>query len=148
MPRFKDAESLFEGRQRGNQFMASGQRLTAEDLRLLWASPKMKEITWLDLDDNVIGDEGLIELSQCDHLENVQYLNLNKNGVTDKGVKALAESTKLPKLKRLHLKNNPIEGRGVVSLFNSTTLESLSVFQIHDGWTCKKKEGWRYSSNL
>jgi len=47
-------------------------------------------------------------------------------------------------LKRLHLKDNSIEGKGVVALFSSENLDSLSTFQINDGWTCKKREGWRY----
>ena len=28
--------------------------------------------------------------------------------------------------------------------FSSENLDSLSTFQINDGWTCKKREGWRY----
>jgi len=24
----------------------------------------------------------------------------------------------------------------------------LSTFQINDGWTCKKKEGWRYKPQV
>ena len=144
-PRFKDAEAIYEGRLRGNQLMISGQRLTAEEAGLLWNSPTMKEVTWLDLDDNQIGDAGVLALAQSPMLENVQYLNLNKNGLSDAALKALAESMCLPKLKRLHLKNNLVEGTGVVALFKSQTLGNLSVFQIDDGWTCKKKEGWRYN---
>lgn len=138
-------KDLFSGRLRGNQLMLSGQGITPEVARLLWNSPRMKEVSWLDLDDNRLGDEGVIELSRCEFLINVQYLNLNKNGITDKGLTALAQSKCLPKLKRLHLKNNPIGGEGIISLFNSPNLEGLQTFQLHDGWTCKKREGWRYN---
>ncbi len=144
--RFKSVEEIFAGRKRGNQLMACGLRLGAEEARLLWASPSMKEITWLDLDDNRLGDEGVKELAQCEFLENVQYLNLSGNGVGDEGVRMLAQSPWLRKLKRLHLKRNPIRGEGIVALFNSETLEALATFQLHDGWSCKKRDGWRYKS--
>ena len=125
--------------------MASGVPLTPDSARLLWASEIMKEVTWLDLGDNQLGDEGVGELADCALLANVQYLNLNKNGVTDEGLVLLSRSKYLTKLKRLHLKNNDIEGLGILALFDSVTLENLSTFQVHDGWTCKKREGWRYN---
>ncbi|MEK9629154.1 MAG: hypothetical protein VW455_09030 [Nitrospinota bacterium] len=142
--RFENVEMIFEGRLRGNQLMLSGKDLSAEEARLLWASPRMKEVSWLDLDENALGDEGVQDLVNCTLLENIQYLNLNKNGISDRGLEILAKAKFLGSLKRLHLKGNPIEGQGVVALFNSETLESLSTFQINDGWTCKKREGWRY----
>ena len=77
---------------------------------------------------------------------NVQYLNLNQNNVSDEGLKFLANAKFLSKLKRLHLKGNPIKGEGVIALFNSEM--SLSTFQVNDGWTCKKKEGWRYKPQV
>jgi hypothetical protein len=142
--RFENVDSIFEGRLRGNQLMLSGKGLTAEEARLLWESPRMKEVSWLDLDDNQLGDEGVQDLVNCSLLEDIQYLNLNKNNISDQGLEILAKAKFLGKLKRLHLKDNPIAGQGVVALFSSETLESLSTFQINDGWTCKKREGWRY----
>jgi Ran GTPase-activating protein (RanGAP) involved in mRNA processing and transport len=142
--RFKNAEDIFEGRLRGNQLMLSGKGLSAEEARLLWQSPRMQEISWLDLDDNNLGDQGLQELTECAFLENVQYLNLNQNSVSDAGLKFLANAKYLGKLKRLHLKGNLINGEGVTALFNSETLVNLATFQVHEGWTCKKREGWRY----
>ena len=139
------AEDIYKGRLRGNQLMASGIPLTPKSARLLWVSARMKEVTWLDLADNQLGDVGLIELANCDLLANIQYLNLNKNGVTDEGLTYLSSSKHLTKLKRLHLKNNLIEGPGIMALFDSETLENLSTFQIHDGWICKKMDGWRYN---
>ena len=143
--KFKNTEEIFEGRIRGNQLMISGLGLKPEDALLLWACDRMKEISWLDFDDNKLGDEGVRDLADCDRLINVQYLNLNSNGITDDGLKFLANSKNLPMLKRLHLKNNPIKGEGMVAIFESQTLENLSTFQINDGWTCKKREGWRYN---
>ena len=96
--------------------------------------------------DNNLGDQGVQELVECSFLENVQYLNLNQNNVSDEGLKFLAKAKYLGKLKRLHLKGNPIKGEGVIALFNSDML--LSTFQINDGWTCKKKEGWRYKPQV
>ncbi len=145
---FTDVESIFEGRLRGNQAMLSGLGLTPEEARLLWQAPRLQEVSWLDLDDNCLGDAGLGELTECEHLENIQYLNLNKNGVTDAGLQKLAQSKCLPKLKRLHLKHNPIEGPGVIALFESQTLDGLTTFQVNEGWTCKKREGWRYNPQL
>ena len=57
--RFENVDMIFEGRIRGNQLMLSGKHLTAEEARLLWSSPRMKEVSWLDLDDNKLGDEGI-----------------------------------------------------------------------------------------
>ena len=143
--RIHTVEDIYEGRLRGNQLMASGIPLTPESARLLWASARMAEVTWLDLADNQLGDVGLLELADCSLLTNVQYLNLNRNGVTDEGLTYLSKSKYLTKLKRLHLKHNLIKGSGILSLFDSETLENLSTFQIHDGWTCKKMDGWRYN---
>jgi len=143
--KFADVDSIFEGRLRGNQAMLSGLGLEPEEARLLWASPRIQEVSWLDLDDNALGDAGVAELAECKLLANVQYLNLNKNGLTDLGLQKLAQSKILTKLKRLHLKDNAITGSGVVALFESQTLEGLATFQINEGWTCKKREGWRYN---
>ena len=145
---FTNVESIFEGRLRGNQAMLSGLGMTVKEARLLWQASRMLEVSWLDLDDNQLGDEGLVELAECQLLENVQYLNLNNNGITDAGLQKLAESKYLPKLKRLHLKGNAIEGSGVIALFESQTLDNLSMFQVNEGWTCKKREGWRYNPQL
>jgi hypothetical protein len=142
--RFENVDEIFEGRLRGNQLMLSGKGLTPIEAQLLWQAPKMQEVSWLDLDDNNLGDLGIKDLIECAYLENVQYLNLNQNNVSDEGLKYLAAAKHLGKLKRLHLKGNPIMGEGVIALFNSETLESLSTFQVNDGWTCKKREGWRY----
>ena len=140
-----NAEDIYEGRLRGNQLMASGIPLTPESARYLWSSIRMVDVTWLDLADNQLGDIGLIELAECDLLKNIQYLNLNQNGITDEGLTFLSKSKFLSKLKRLHLKNNLIKGLGIYDLFNSETLKDLSTFQVHDGWTCKKMDGWRYN---
>jgi hypothetical protein len=142
--RFENVEAIFEGRLRGNQLMMSGKGLTPEEARLLWQTPKMQEVSWLDLDDNNLGDLGVKELVECSFLENVQYLNLNRNNVSDEGLKILATAKYLGKLKRLHLKENLIDGEGIMALYNSVTLVNLSTFQVNDGWTCKKREGWRY----
>ena len=142
--RFKDVEEIFEGRLRGNQLMLSGKGLSAEEARLLWSSPRMQEISWLDLGDNNLGDQGAQDMVESEYLENVQYLNLSQNSVSDEGLRFLASAKNFGKLKRLHLKNNPINGEGLILLFNSETLVNLSTFQVHEGWTCKKREGWRY----
>ncbi len=126
MPRekFNTAEELYEGRLRGNQLMASGIDLGPEEARLLWGSEKIKGVSWLDLADNKLGDQGVKELSECELLKNVQYLNL----------------------KHLHLKQNEIKGEGIIALFQSATLDNLQKFNINDGWSCRKREGWRYKS--
>ena len=143
--RINTAGDIYKGRLRGNQLMASGIPLTPDSASFLWASARMREVTWLDLGDNQLGDIGVQMLAECELLTNVQYLNLSKNNVTDEGLVFLSRSKYLTKLKRLHLKDNPIEGFGILALFDSSTLVNLSTFQIHDGWTCKKREGWRYN---
>ncbi len=142
--RFENVAAIFAGRLRGNQLMLSGKGLTPEEARILWRSPRMQEVSWLDLDDNNLGDKGVAELAECTFLKNVQYLNLNRNNLSDAGLKFLADAKHLGKLKRLHLKGNAIAGEGAIALFNSATLVNLSTFQVSDDWTCKRREGWRY----
>ena len=139
--KFNDADDLFAGRLRGNQLMLSSLGVGPETARLLWKSPRMQEVTWLDLDDNRLGDAGVSDLANCEFLENLQYLNLNKNGVTDAGLGKLSQSKFLRKLKRLHLKYNLVRGEGVLALMESEALESLQTFQIDEKWTCKRIEG-------
>ena len=146
--RFKSVEEIFEGRLRGNQLMLSGKGLSAEEARLIWQSPRMREISWLDLADNNLNDQGVHDLVECAFLENIQYLNLNQNNVTDEGLRFLASAKHLGKLKRLHLKENLINGEGLIFLFNSETLVNLATFQVNDGWTCKKRDGWRYKPQI
>ena len=148
MPRekFNAAEELYEGRLRGNQLMASGVDLSSEEAKLLWCSERMKEISWLDLADNKLGNQGVKDLSECALLENVQYLNLNNNEVGDEGLVYLANSPYLKNLKHLHLKQNTLNGEGIIALFQSATLDSLQKFNINDGWSCRKRDGWRYKS--
>ena len=71
--KFATVEDIFNGRLRGNQLMASGIHLGPEEARLLWNSPKMAQVNWLDLDDNRLGDEGVKDLAECGYLTNIQY---------------------------------------------------------------------------
>ncbi len=142
--RYKSFEELVGGRLRGNQLMLSGIGLTAEEARFLWESPRLLEVSWLDLEDNNLGDQGVSDLARSENAANIQMLSLTKNDITDEGLKYLAESPHLNKLTRLHLKKNNIVGEGVLSLFESPALENLSIFHINDGWSCKKRDGWRY----
>ncbi len=142
--RFGSFEELVEGRLRHNQLMLSGMGLTPDEARLLWESPRLLEINWLDLEDNRLGDAGVADLAASPNLANVQMLSLTSNNVTDAGLKSLAVSPHLARLKRLHLKNNPIRGEGVIALFQSPTLDNLTIFHINEGWSCRKREGWRY----
>ena len=82
--------------------------------------------------------------SKCGFTPQYEGLEEMYKELHDQGLEILAKAKFLGKLKRLHLKDNPIEGKGVVALFSSENLDSLSTFQINDGWTCKKREGWRY----
>ena len=65
--KFADAEAIFSGRLRGNQLMLSGRNLGPDEMRLLWQSSKMTGVTWLDLDDNRLGDEGVKELAESEN---------------------------------------------------------------------------------
>ncbi len=142
--RFNSFDELVEGRLRGNQLMLSGIGLTHGEAELLWSSPRLLEVSWLDLEDNKLGDDGVRGLANSENAANIQMLSLTKNGITDEGLRQLAESEHLNKLKRLHLKENDIAGEGIVALFQSPALENLSIFHINDGWSCRKRDGWRY----
>jgi Leucine-rich repeat (LRR) protein len=146
--KFDSVDIIYEGRLRGNQLICSGVDLVAEEAQLLWSSEQIKGVSWLDLADNKLADQGVKELTKCESLINVQYLNLNNNQITDEGLKSLAMSPYLKNLKHLHLKDNLIEGEGIVALFQSQTLDHLQKFQINDGWSCRKREGWRYKSRV
>jgi len=144
--RFASFEELVQGRCRHNQLMLSGMSLTAKEARLLWESPKLLEINWLDLEDNQLGDDGVAGLADSPNAANVQMLSLTRNNITDEGLKRLAASPHLGQVKRLHLKHNPVRGEGVVALFESPTLDNLAIFHINEGWSCRKREGWRYKA--
>lgn len=143
---FNTAEEIYRGRLRGNQLIASGINLSPPKAKLLWESERIKEVSWLDLADNKLGDQGVKELSECELLKNVQYLNLNNNQVGDKGLIFLSKSPYLVNLKHLHLKQNLIKGDGIIAIFQSSTLNNLQKFNINDGWSCRKREGWKYKS--
>ena len=144
--KFSSAEEICKGRLRGNQLMASGIDLSIEEVKLLCKSERIKEVSWLDLADNKLCDQGVMELAKCELLKNVQYLNLNNNQIGDEGLKSLANSPNFLNLKHLHLKNNLIKGEGLMSLFQSSSLNSLQKFNVNDGWSCRKREGWKYKS--
>jgi hypothetical protein len=80
---------------------------------------KFNKIRYIDLFGQLIGDKGIIMLSQVLPNCPVEILSLGQNNITDKGLKEFATCVRsLTKLSILHLNNNMFTDEGIEKLFN------------------------------
>lgn len=82
---------------------------------LLFHVDKLKDLDFLFLDNNLIGDEGIeLLVPQLGKLSKLQFLILTNNAITDKGLKALAPFlSQLKILRHFYLDNNLITDEGM-----------------------------------
>lgn len=85
----------------------------------LAASPRLAQLTRLNLSGQALGDAGLEAFAASPHVSGVQVLVLTSNGIPAAGVEALARSSNLPNLTHLYLAHNPIGAAGVRALGSS-----------------------------
>jgi len=80
-------------------------------------------ITWLDLSDTDLSDDGLKAIGQ---LSNLTKLNVNRTKITDAGIDAISN---LERLITLNLYGTSISDQGLEKLTDLKTLESLYLWQ-------------------
>ena len=132
--------------------------LTSEGFRLLWESPRLKNLcslylcfneldeclgnifksslpTWelkfLELTMNYIGDEALIALLNSTLLKNVKKLYLGHCDLTDRGIRVLL-SSELNHLKHLDIRGTYFNDEMVEALINAPYLQNLKTLDISD----------------
>lgn len=85
----------------------------------------------LDLSYNLIGDDGVLSLSQMllpNHYSSLKILSLNKNGISNDGVQYLAEMLQTNQtLTELSLSDNEIGNEGVKQLANVLTYRNRTL---------------------
>jgi uncharacterized protein (TIGR02996 family) len=94
-----------------------------------WGS---RQLAWLSLANNPVGDEGLIALANSALLGGVRSLWLSRCGIGDAGVTALAASPRAAGLCSLDLARNQITDRGAEALARSPHLGQLKNLTLND----------------
>lgn len=94
----------------------------------------LAHITELDLDHNVMGDDGLTELSRSTALTGVRVLRLAGNAIKGPGIAALGKSALLTKVEELTLGHNKFQNTGAKGLAASKKVGSLKVLSLGHNW--------------
>jgi uncharacterized protein (TIGR02996 family) len=88
------------------------------------------EIVFFDCFD--IGDDGVIALTESEHLRELRRLCLTTTGLGPKGTQHLASSPNLPNLRDLDLQSNPIGDEGAKALCESPYFGRLRRLALYD----------------
>ncbi|MHA4810984.1 c-type cytochrome domain-containing protein [Flavitalea flava] len=94
--------------------------ITDKDLSLLL--PLQKQLVWINLGDQAVGDSGMTAIGQC---RNLTVLGLNHTRISDKGLVSL---NSLVNLHVLNLTGTNVTANGVISLSPLKHLQSLFLF--------------------
>jgi uncharacterized protein (TIGR02996 family) len=100
----------------------SGDRINVETARHLAESPYLVRLTTLDLSNNFLGNAGVRVLAGSQHLGALTTLNLSGNDIGLPGARALAASPLLGQLTTLDLSDNKISSTAAKALANSPHL--------------------------
>ncbi len=95
--------------------------VTNKDLALLL--PLRKQLVWLKLGDQPVGDSAMQYVGQCSALT---LLQLNHTAITDAGLLSLKE---LHNLKMLNLVGTAVTARGIISLQPLQQLQSVFLYK-------------------
>ena len=79
----------------------------------LAAAPILRQLTYLDLSNNFLRDQGVRLLAESPNVGNLEGLNLSSSGMGDAGACALAGSRHLVGLRELYLCDNRIGQTGL-----------------------------------
>lgn len=96
----------------------------------LAASPLLARVTYLDLSNNHLRDQGVRLLAQSPYLTNVEGLNLSSTAVGDAGLRALAACPSLRNLRELFLCDNRITRSGLRALAGSPLMNRLETLSL------------------
>ena len=97
---------------------------------LLAASPILRRLTYLDLSNNFLRDQGARLLAESPNVVNLEGLNLSSTGMGDAGACALAASRHLIGLRELYLCDNRIGQTGLRALERSPLVRQLEVLSL------------------
>lgn len=95
--------------------------ITDKDLSLLL--PLQKQLVWIKLGGQAIGDSGMSVIGQC---RNLTILELDHTRISDKGLLSL---NSLPNLHVLNLTGTDVTAQGVISLSPLRQLQSLFLYR-------------------
>jgi uncharacterized protein (TIGR02996 family) len=105
----------------------AGARNKADDLARCAA---LRRVSFLDLSNNHLRDQGTRILAESPNLANLEGLNLSSIGLGDAGAKALAASKHLVGLRELYLCDNRITYSGLRVLAESPLVGQLEVLSL------------------
>lgn len=92
--------------------------------------PALGRISFVDLSNNHLRDQGVRQLAASPLLRNLEGLNLSSTSVGDAGVLALIQSQHLGSLRELYLCDNRITRQGVHALAASPLVRQLEVLSL------------------
>jgi len=105
----------------------AGARDKANDLAHCRA---LRRVSFLDLSNNHLRDQGVRILMQSPHIGNLEGLNLSSVGLGDVGARALASATDLVGLRELYLCDNRITHSGLRVLAESPLVQQLEILSL------------------
>ena len=94
----------------------------------------LSKLTRLDVSGNLMGDDGLANLSKTTVLTNVRELYLGGNAIKGNGMDALGKSVLLDKVETLTLGHNKFQNTGAKGLAASKKLGSLKELTLGHNW--------------
>jgi len=90
----------------------------------------LRKVSFLDLSNNHLRDQGVKLLANSAHIGNLEGLNLSSVGLGDGGARALAESTQLVGLRELYLCDNRITRAGFRALADTPLVRQLETLSL------------------
>jgi len=91
-----------------------------------------------------------VYLSNYPDLKDLEFLDIRQNFIGDIGLSAIAQSKYMSRLKELDVRNNQISRVGAIALYESPVLENLEKVDLRlnklgKRWETKLKESSRFS---
>jgi hypothetical protein len=113
-----------------NVLVWASRNLSHVELLALTTSPRLANLTCLDLSWNQLGDAGAAALATSQHLTRLTLLDLSWSQIGDDGATALAESPHLTRLTVLKLPENQLGDEGAAALAASPHLATLNHLDL------------------
>jgi uncharacterized protein (TIGR02996 family) len=105
----------------------SGVRNRASELAQCSA---LRRVSFLDLSNNHLRDQGVRIMAESPHIGNLEGLNLSSVALGDAGARALAAATQLVGLRELYLCDNRITHAGMRALADSPLVQQLEILSM------------------
>jgi uncharacterized protein (TIGR02996 family) len=114
------------------RLVLAGNRIDPDTAARLAASPYLSRLGTLDLSRNALGDAGVRALAEAPHLKGLTSLGLSSSGVGAVGAEALARSPLLARLTALELADNRIGDAGARVLAASRNVAGLTALDLRN----------------